>query len=491
MPSRQQDQILQTGSRSKARRREVDIIGAALPLFAAVLTVAAILAGFSSRTVILLCASGAVVSAAAFYLLAKTRPASPAREELPLPMQQVPHKEAETPAEVSGGQAGNLARLDYRDRRLQYEQMIEVINNLTGVITHDMDHRLEIINANIESVIDQLHEQPALKRKLKIVQATVGKASALMTKLASFASQKDWQLQHVDIREQLSSTADLIRRSLLSETTPLKMAIDEDLWLTEVDPDQLQMAIINIVLNSREAMPRGGTIRLTAKNVFLENDHLQLYGNFVGITISDTGSGIAPENIDKVFRPFFSTKELRNGIGLGLNQVKTFAMRVNGDVTIESTLDEGTSVTLYIPRATDFSDHVAVTREHSPQPRVEILIADDEKDVAAELEVMASELGHTVRTATNPVSALTTIRTDRPDLVVTDSTMPGTLDGITLGRQLRHRHPKMPIILMTDNPLIAADNSDFSVILKPVTSEKLEAVLRRHLSTQKCLRETA
>jgi Signal transduction histidine kinase len=376
------------------------------------------------------------------------------------------------------------AQKAYQWRRMQYAQLIDTINSLTGNITHDLNNRLTVINSNIDAVIKQLDDRPALKKKLGAALTAVERSSNLMSKLASFANHRNWQPQRVDIAEGLNSDAILIRRSLLSETVRIEVNVADDIWPVEIDPDQLQMAIINMSINAREAMPRGGIIKLAASNVTLhDDDDLNLYGDFVCISVSDTGTGVAPEHIDKVFQPFFTTKEIRNGMGLGLSQVKNMALRVGGDVTIRSDSGVGTTLFLYLPRAcSSLGQPVAHSVAAAEIPHVEILVVEDEKDVASALESMVFQLGHSVRIAHGSLEALSAIKVEKPDLVLTDITMPGTMDGIALGRQLRHRYPSLPIILMTGNPLIAPDNEDFSVLSKPVTSEKLKAALDLHLA---------
>jgi hypothetical protein len=343
---------------------------------------------------------------------------------------------------------------------------MEAISRLTGGIAHDLNNKLLVIGANIDAVTKQVREQPQLRRKLIAALVAADQSSALMSKLLAFARQRDLQPHYIDIAEHLDSITSLLDRSFLSSSVEVKLSIPEDLWPVEVDPHELETAIVNLGVNARDAMPDGGTIRVEARNTRVSKGSLtdpELSGEFVQILISDTGAGIAPENLEHVFEPFFTTKEATQASGLGLSQVHGFARQLGGTVEISSTEGEGTSVALYLPRAAlparigakpDLDD---LTEDEEDQAgAAEVLVVDDEVEVALALQSMLQERGYSVRTAIGAEEALEAVQARRPNLILTDVTMPGAMDGVALAREIRRTDPDLPVVLITGNPVVVA-----------------------------------
>jgi CheY-like chemotaxis protein/anti-sigma regulatory factor (Ser/Thr protein kinase) len=259
----------------------------------------------------------------------------------------------------------------------------------------------------------------------------------------------------------------------------------------EVDPHQLETAIVNLAVNARDAMEEGGVITVEARNAFVQPGTLsdpELWGEYVRITVRDTGRGIPPDHLDKVFEPFFTTKEANRASGLGLSQVHGFAEQLGGTVEISSTQGQGTAVSVYLPRA-ELPARVGaapvledlVEDEEAPAQSAEILLVDDEVEVALALQGMLDELGYATRVAIGADEAMQALRLRRPNLVLTDVTMPGTMDGVALGREIRARDPGLPVVLITGNPMVVAD-TEFPLIQKPIASRSLHMALQRHLA---------
>jgi signal transduction histidine kinase len=330
------------------------------------------------------------------------------------------------------------------ERQLRHSQKMEAISRLTGGIAHDLNNKLMVISANIDSVVKHIKEQPLLRRKLLAALVASDQAAGLMSKLLAFARQRDLHPQYIDIAEHLDSIADLLDRSLLSDAVQVRLDIPPDLWATEVDPHELETAMVNLAVNARDAMADGGTITIEACNVRLDGSRPQaadLVGEFVCITVRDTGRGIPPEHLDKVFEPFFTTKDANRASGLGLSQVHGFAEQLGGSVEINSTLGQGTAVSIYLPRAElparigtppVFDD--LMDDEDMVPSSADVLLVDDEVEVALALQGMLDELGYATRIAIGSEEALEALRSRRPSLVLTDVTMPGTMDGVALGR---------------------------------------------------------
>jgi PAS domain S-box-containing protein len=378
------------------------------------------------------------------------------------------------------------------ERQLRQTQKMEAISRLTGGIAHDLNNKLMVISANIDAVTKHVRDQPQLRRKLIAALVAADQASALMSKLLAFARQRDLQAQYIDIAEHLDSITSLLDRSFLSSSVEVRLSIPEDLWSVEVDPHELETAVVNLAVNSRDAMPEGGTISIEARNVHVRKGSLNdpdLGGDFVQILISDTGHGIAPDNLEHVFEPFFTTKEATQASGLGLSQVHGFARQLGGTVEITSSVGEGTSVALYLPRAAlparigakqELDD--VMEDEEDQAGAAEILVVDDEVEVALALQGMLQERGYAVRTAIGADEALEAMRARRPHLVLTDVTMPGAVDGVALARRIRQADSGLPIVLITGNPMVVADSIEFPLLQKPIVSRDLHTAIQRYLA---------
>jgi PAS domain S-box-containing protein len=378
------------------------------------------------------------------------------------------------------------------ERQLRQSQKMEAITRLTGGIAHDLNNKLMVISANIDAVTKHIKEQPQLRRKLLAALVGADQAAALISKLLAFARQRDLQIQYIDIAEHLQSIVTLLDRSFLSDAVEVHLSIPEDLWPVEVDPHELETAVVNLGVNAREAMRSGGTITVEARNIHLPKGSLSdpdLAGDFVQIVIADTGEGIAPQNLEHVFEPFFTTKDPSKASGLGLSQVHGFARQLGGTVEISSTIGQGTSVALYLPRADlparigskpDLED--LMDDEEEVPATAEILVVDDEVEVALALQSMLEESGYVVRTAIGADEAIEALKVRRASLLLTDVTMPGTMDGVALARQVRLLYPDLPVVLITGNPMVVAESSEFPLLQKPINSRHLNSIIQRHLA---------
>ena len=378
------------------------------------------------------------------------------------------------------------------ERQLRQTQKMEAISRLTGGIAHDLNNKLMVISANIDAVTKHIKEQPQLRRKLLASLVAADQAAALMSKLLAFARQRDLQAQYIDIAEHLDSITSLLDRSFLSDSVEVRLSIPEDLWAVEVDPHELETAIVNLAVNARDAMPKGGSITIEARNMHVPKGFLseaELAGDFVQISITDTGEGIPPQHLEHVFEPFFTTKEANRASGLGLSQVHGFVQQLGGTVEVSSTVGVGTSVLLYLPRAEmparigskpDLDD--LTEDEEEEKSAAEILVVDDEVEVALALQGMLEESGYAVRTAIGANEAIEALKSRRPNLLLTDVTMPGTMDGVALAREVRQIAPDLPVVLITGNPMVVAQSSEFPLLQKPIVSRELRSAIQRHLA---------
>jgi CheY-like chemotaxis protein len=280
----------------------------------------------------------------------------------------------------------------------------------------------------------------------------------------------------VDLAE-LIKTVGTMLESAVDALIEIDVTIDPDTWPINVDAGELELALVNIVLNARDAMPDGGRISLEAANVHLaaRDTVSAVEGQFVALRLTDTGTGIAPDMLDKVFDPFFTTKPVGKGTGLGLSQVYGFAYQSGGTVTVDSLLGHGTSVTLYLPRAPQAAGvHRHKSEAPSSQGGGKVLLVEDNPDVAEVSALMLEQAGYAPRRVADADQALQALENEDFDLVISDIVMPGRYDGLTLARLLRETKPDLPVILVSGYAGEAGEASlEFTVLRKPFRFSQL------------------
>jgi CheY-like chemotaxis protein len=254
----------------------------------------------------------------------------------------------------------------------------------------------------------------------------------------------------------------------------LAFDLDRPIWPVTVDVSELETALVNLVINARDAMPSGGTITIAARNAAAAHSGEP---DFVGVSVEDTGQGIAPDVLDKIFDPFFTTKPVGKGTGLGLSQVHGFAHQAGGTVKVESELGRGTRVTILLPR-----DEIASTPDRTNIAEVggsgTVLLVEDNPDVASVSASLLEQLGYTVRRVPDAAAALRDVELCNVDLVFSDIVMPGKIDGLTLARRLREIRPELPILLATGYSDAAAGvRGDFPILRKPYEIHQLSQAI--------------
>jgi CheY-like chemotaxis protein len=320
--------------------------------------------------------------------------------------------------------------------------------------------------------------EPERRERLKLgVREALDHGARLTQHLLAFARRTPLQKEVVVIGNRIDKLAQLLDRAL-REDISVKFDIAGDLWPIEVDVSQFDIAMLNIALNSRDAMPNGGQVRITAHNRpgALEGE------DAVEIGIEDQGEGIPAEAIEKAFEPFFTTKDVGQGTGLGLSQVYGFAHAAGGSVSISSEPGQGTRVAMLFPRSR-FPDAIYRhgTRPSSPVPvlGLRVLLVEDDPALNDLVSQMLQELGSIVTRATSAASALKASPDAKIDLVLSDMVMPGDMDGLDLARELRKRNGAVPVVLMTGYSTAAglATDEGFTVLRKPFDFETLTARL--------------
>jgi two-component system NtrC family sensor kinase len=302
--------------------------------------------------------------------------------------------------------------------------------------------------------------------------------------LLTYSRQQTLTPQVIDLAQRLPLIRDLLTRSLQADID-IKVDVPEGACTVRVDPGEFELAILNLAVNAKDAMPNGGTLTIRAKAVALKGDASEegLSGEFVAIRIADTGHGIPAELQTKVFEPVFTTKEVGKGTGLGLSQVYGFARQSGGTATVSSAEGRGTAITIYLPRSHDLPQ-VIVPKPPAPPPTENagtVLLVEDNADVAEVGAEYLRQLGYRVRSVVHAQAAIAALRLDaNVDLVFSDILMPGGMNGLDLAREIGERFPGIPVLLATGYSQSAQDAVRHGVVVlqKPYDLEGLRRNIR-------------
>jgi PAS domain S-box-containing protein len=348
-----------------------------------------------------------------------------------------------------------IAERQQTEEALRQAQKMEAVGQLTGGIAHDFNNLLTIIIGNVDTVLRRLEagSDPRMRRSLENAQKGAERAAALTQRLLAFSRRQPLDPKQTDVARLLAGMADLLTRSI-TEAIAVQIQPAHDLWHIEVDPHQLENAILNLAVNARDAMPVGGDLTIAAGNVSIgeegEVSSELAPGSYVRISVIDTGAGMAPDTVTKVFDPFFTTKEVGKGTGLGLSMVYGFAKQSGGHVEIRSALGAGTTVNLYLPRLLDLS----IDEPEAQRPSAErgsqtetILVVEDDDDVRAYTVEVLRELGYRVIEAHDGEAAMRLLeRQEQPvRLLLTDVVMPA-MSGRELADGARYIQPDLRVL---------------------------------------------
>lgn len=351
-----------------------------------------------------------------------------------------------------------VVSVDITQRKLAEESMrrsqkMEALGQLTGGIAHDFNNQLGIILGNLE-LLEAADLDPSLRPRAAGIRAAGERAAKLTRSLLGFARGQPAQKSSVDLRSHIASFESLISRSLTPGITVL-YDFAADLWPASIDAGDFQDALINLLLNARDAMPSGGSVLIKLTNSFLDGDYSARNpgvepGDYVQLDITDTGHGMPREVLARIFEPFFTTKSLASGTGLGLAMVFGFARRSGGHVNAYSEPGVGTTIRIYMPRAAAGIAAAGGDLETQPLPRgtETLLIVDDEKGLLDVARSILGSLGYKVHAATTAAEALNVLAHE-PDisLLFTDVVMPGGLDGYQLATEARKRHRNLKVLI--------------------------------------------
>jgi len=366
-------------------------------------------------------------------------------------------------------------RLDESREQLFRSQKMEALGQLTGGLAHDFNNLLTAILGACELAMRNLGDREKLKRMLDGVRGSAQRGASLTKQLLAFARAQQLEIKQVDLKQFLAEVTTLLRPSLRSNIE-LVTEISDQLWPADTDAAALELAILNLAFNARDAMKDGGQLKISAHNVVLEGEPDGLRGEHVALTVADTGTGMPPEVIDRVFEPFFTTKGFGEGTGLGLSQVFGFAKQIGGGISVESKPGKGATFTLYL--RTSRGATAAETARDGHHSLGRVLIVEDDMLLAELAAGMFAELGFEGVIAHSAKEALEQLAGgDRPKLIFSDVVMPGGISGIELARKVRDRFPELPILLTTGYSEEVGGSHGFPVLQKPYEMDGLASAL--------------
>jgi PAS domain S-box-containing protein len=381
-----------------------------------------------------------------------------------------------------------------RESMLQVQKM-EAVGQLTGGVAHDFNNLLMVIMGNLEAA--QRHAEPGkgsearLQRALANAMQGARRAATLTQRMLAFSRRQPLAPKVLNLNKFIASEVEFLQRTL-GEDVEIEAVGGAGVWKVEVDMNQLEAALLNLAVNARDAMPGGGKLTIETCNAYLDDDYCRAHaeiipGQYVLLSVTDSGEGMTPEVVQRAFEPFFSTKAVGQGTGLGLSQVYGFIRQSGGHVTIYSEPGEGTTVKIYLPRSHDDEEALLDQQQALPQngdPSETIFIVEDDDDVRVYLIDTLTELKYHVLYAVDSDEALKIIgKTDiKIDLLLTDVVLPG-MNGRQLAREAQVIRPGLKVLFMTGysrNAIVHQGrlDPDVELVQKPVTQDQLAARIR-------------
>ena len=380
------------------------------------------------------------------------------------------------------------AALEHAQAQLAQAQKMEALGQLTGGVAHDFNNLLMVVSGHAQALLGRLTDSKSV-RSLEAIQTAASRGEALTRQLLTFSRRQAMNPKTVELGKTIAAFHDVLASSARGNIE-LRLNIPTGTWPIAIDIPEFELALVNLVVNARDAMPQGGTITLSAANVQLSGRETAegLSGDFVALSVTDTGSGIAPEIIGKVFEPFFTTKGPDRGTGLGMSQAYGFARQSGGAIVVASQLGKGTTVTFYLPRSSERSADVITAQRAQPAPGhgETILVVEDNPDVKTVATAMLEQLGYRTIAVSAGVEALKVLASGQPvNLVFTDLMLPGHLDGAELAQAVRTRYPEIPILLTSGYAKAVSARHDLPILRKPYQLAALAQAIRENLQAER------
>ncbi|MFH1341585.1 MAG: ATP-binding protein [Pseudomonadota bacterium] len=380
------------------------------------------------------------------------------------------------------------AAIDDLHQRLRQSQKMEAMGQLTGGVAHDFNNLLTVILGNAEYIAEKLPAHAELRSFADGIVTAAERGAELTRSLLAFSRKQPLMPKDIDIGRQVLDMEQLLRRTL-GEHIECEFLLDEDRWLASVDPGQLTSALLNLVLNARDAMPEGGRLTVEVRNASLDKAYAEQNndarpGDYVMVAVTDSGCGMTAEVAARAFEPFFTTKEVGKGTGLGLSMVYGFAQQSGGSMKIDSRPGRGTAITLFFPRvgAPDATGSKPLDPIATPAGNETILLVEDDDMVRSYVEKELRALGYRVIVTSNGPAALEVLRQpEQIDLLFSDVVMPGGLSGPQLAEEAARLRPELRVLFTSgysEHPVGWADGPGARILHKPFRRHDLALMLR-------------
>nr|WP_280517759.1 response regulator [Falsirhodobacter halotolerans] len=378
---------------------------------------------------------------------------------------------------------------------LAQSQKMETIGKLTGGVAHDFNNLLQVVSGNLQLLSNDVTGNDRAERRVANALAGVARGAKLASQLLAFGRRQALEPRVVNVTRFVRGMDDMLRRAI-GEGIEIETVASGGLWNTFIDPTQIENALLNLAINARDAMDGQGKLTIELGNTCLDDTYARNHdevapGQYVMLAVTDTGSGMTPEVLEKVFEPFFSTKGEGKGSGLGLSMVYGFVKQSGGHIKIYSEVGHGTTIRLYLPRAMQAEDVEVVTVNEPVTGGTEtVLVVEDDEEVRATVVDILRDLGYSVLKAVDAQSGLNVIESGvKIDLLFTDVVMPGTLKSPELARMAKERLPNLAVLFTsgyTENSIVHGGRLDAGVdlISKPYTREALARKIRHVLGNQ-------
>jgi PAS domain S-box-containing protein len=367
-------------------------------------------------------------------------------------------------------------RFEQMQKQLAESQKLDALGQLTGGVAHDFNNLLMVISGSIHLLKKSAGNNPGVLRAISAIETASRRGAALTSQLLTFARRQSVNPQPIDLADRIEAVRGVLETGAGGGVT-LVFDVENGVWPVIVDVSELETALVNLVINARDAMQMGGTIRIGVRNT--TRTEAPNPGDHVAIRVEDSGVGIPPDVLSRIFDPFFTTKPVGKGTGLGLSQVHGFAHQAGGTITVESELGKGTAVTILLPRdavrALPKTDEALEAGGNGT-----VLLVEDNPEVASVSAGLLEQLGYTVRRVSDAETALSEIERDGIDFVFSDIVMPGNMDGLKLAHHLKEMRPQLPILLATGYSDAAASvRGEFPILRKPYEIHQLSQAIAR------------
>jgi signal transduction histidine kinase len=381
------------------------------------------------------------------------------------------------------------------EHALRQAQKMEAVGQLTGGLAHDFNNLMHVVVGNLEIILrTQTADQDRTRRCAEGALQAARRAVTVTQRLLAFASMQPLAPKPVNVNGLVAGMSDLFHRTLES-SIGIKMVLGSELWLVEVDANQLESALLNLVVNARDAMNGSGRLTIETHNMVLDRNALHgpaevIPGEYISISVSDTGCGMSRETLERAIEPFFTTKEVGKGTGLGLSQVYGFAKQSGGHLKLYSEVGQGTSAKIYLPRYVGVAVQTApleVPRSVEDKGNETILVVEDDDDVRAFSVELLTELGYRVLEAEDGPTALRLLQTESSiDLLFTDVVLPGGMNGASLAAQALAMRPSLSVLFTSGYDRNAISHhgrleAGVELITKPFSYATLTARVREML----------